>query len=161
MEQYWKVSRLVDIFKQSWDEKMRNSEHFQTFYSFKSLISPELYLNDDSFGRKYRNILTKFRLGVSQIHGHRYRFYKHNKLLLKCPLCENPIEDEFHVIFVCHNYTDLRKSILPKNVINIRNIHSLNTIMTDYHRNLAKYLLFMFERRNEIMLQREKEREND
>ena len=153
--------RLVDCFKQSWDEKMRNSEHFKTFYSYKSLISPELYLNDDSFGRKYRNILSKFRLGVSQIHGHRYRFYKHNKLLLKCPLCENPIEDEYHVIFVCYNYTDLRKSILPKNVINIRSIHSLNTIMTDYHRNLAKYLLFMFERRNEIMLQREKEREND
>ena len=140
---------------------MRNSEHFQSFYSYKSFISPELYLNDDSFGRKYRNILAKFRLGVSQIHGHRYRFYKHNKILLKCPLCENPIEDEFHVLFVCYAYADLRKSFLPNNIMNIINMHSMYTIMNVYHRNVAKYLLLMFDRRSEIMQQRENERGND
>ena len=44
--------RLIDCFKQSWNDKIRNSEHFQTFYSYKSFILPELYLNDDSFGRR-------------------------------------------------------------------------------------------------------------
>ena len=155
--------RLIDCFKQGWDEKIRNSEHFQTFYSYKSFILPELYLNDDSFGRRYRNILAKFRLGVSQIHGHRYRFYKHNKLLLKCPLCENPIEDEFHVLFECYAYVDLRNSILPQNLVNIRNIHSLYHIMSDsvHQRNVAKYLLYLFDRRNVLTQQRVNEREND
>ena len=68
---------------------------FDTFYISFKLITVTLSLCL-SFGRKYRNILAKFRLGVSQIHGHRY---KHNKILLKGPLCEDPIEDEFHVIF--------------------------------------------------------------
>ena len=143
---------------------MRNSEHFQTFYSYKSLISPELYLNDDSFGRKYRNILIKFRLGVSQIHGHRYKFYKYNRLLLKCPLCENPTEDEFHVLFECYAYVDLRNSILPQNLVNIRNTHSMCNIMNDnvYQRNVAKYLLYYkFAKRSELIQQRENEREND
>ena len=78
-------------------------------------------------------------------------------------MCENPNEDEFHVLFECYAYVNLRNSVLPQNLVNIRNIHSLYHIMSDsvYQRNVAKYSLYMFDRRNELMQQRVNEREND
>ena len=93
-------TRLVDCFKQNWNAKMSGSDNFKCFYSFKSQIAPELFLNDQTFGRIHRNALIKFRLGVSKINGHRYRFYK-KKTLLKCPACKKANENEFHVLFIC------------------------------------------------------------
>ena len=42
-------TRLVDCFKQGWNAKMSVSDNFQCFYSFKSQIAPELFLNDQTF----------------------------------------------------------------------------------------------------------------
>ena len=35
--------RLMDCFRQNWNEKINNSENFRTFYSFKSFITPEYF----------------------------------------------------------------------------------------------------------------------
>ena len=38
-------SRLTDIFIQTWNMKMSNNVHCEIYYSFKSMITPELYLS--------------------------------------------------------------------------------------------------------------------
>ena len=144
-------TRLIDCFKQGWNEKMRLSEHCNTFYSFKSFITPELFLNDSSFGRSLRNVLIKFRLGVSKLNCHRYKFYK-NKELLNCPFCINKLENEFHVLFECGSYSSIR-SILPQNIIVAHNEASMYRLLSEnfYHKCTAIYLLQMFKLRDTLI----------
>ena len=140
--------RLEDCFRQNWNEKMSNSENFRTFYSFKSFITPELFLNDNSFGRSLRDIFIKFRLGVSKINCHRYKF-NNNKTLLRCPFCRYNNENEHHVIYECNAYTDLR-CILPSSL----NTIPLNVLLSGSmnHECVARFLLAMFKRR-EILIE--------
>ena len=145
-------TRLVDCFKQGWNAKMSVSDNFQCFYSFKSQIAPELFLNDQTFSRLHRNVLIQFRLGVSKINGHRYKFYK-NKALLKCPSCKNVNEDEFHILFCCPVYEELRLKMLPQNIICQRNVYSMCKLMSEtvYHRCVARYLVNVFIKRSELL----------
>ena len=128
--------RLRDCFRQNWNDKMNNSENFRTFYSFKSFITPELFLNDNSFGRQLRNILIKFRLGVSKINCHRYKF---------C-ICKN--ENEYHVLYECSVYSDIR-CMLSSNL----NVTPMNVLLSESmnHACVARYLLLMFKRREELI----------
>ena len=138
-------TRLSDCFRQHWNEKISNSDNFSTFYSFKSFITPELYLNDNNFGRALRNIYVKFRLGVSKINCHRYKFYK-NKSLLKCPFCSCENESEYHVLYECCVYSDLRV-LLP---VQFREMEMKKLLCENmYGKYVARYLLNMFKRRDE------------
>ena len=145
-------TRLVDNFKQNWNAKMSVSDNFQCFYSYKSHIAPELFLNDGSFGRMHRNVLIKFRLGVSKLYGHMYKFHK-NKSLLKCPFCKNVNEDEFHILYRCPIYEDIRLNMLPNNMLCERNVHSMCRLMSEsvFHKCVARYLVAMFIKRNELL----------
>ena len=84
---------------------------------------------------------------MSQINSHRYKFYQ-NKNLLKCPVCKATSENEFHVIFECHAYNDIRKK-LPINIISTKTVQSMITLLkaNEYRICLARYLLDMFSRR--------------
>ena len=139
--------RLIDCYKQSWHANISNSDNFSTFYSFKSLIFKESFLSDDSLNKALKTALIRFRLGVSQINSHRYKFYQ-NKNLLKCPVCKAASENEFHVLFECHAYNDLRNK-LPINITSNKNIQSMITLLksNEYRLCLARYLLDMFSRR--------------
>ena len=139
--------RLKDCFRQNWNDKMNNSENFRTFYSFKSFITPELFLNDISFGRQLRNILIKFRLGVSKINCHRYKFHS-NKTLLRCPFCSCKNENEYHVLYECSVYSDIR-CMLSSNL----NVTPMNVLLSESmnHACVARYLLLMFKRREELI----------
>ena len=141
-------SRLTICFHQNWHEKISSSENLKTFYSFKSFITPELFiLNDNNFGRALRNIYIKFRLGVSKINCHRYKFNK-NETLLKCPFCTGENENEYHVLYECNVYADLRV-MLPFQFNEIPMYRMLSQNRNDAM--VARYLLKMFQRRDELM----------
>ena len=138
--------RLRDCFIQGWHSKMSASDKFTCFYSFKSFIQPERFLSDNNLGRKYRNALVKFRLGVSEINCHKYRFsLNRNKLF--CPFCSSVKEDEFHVIFVCPKFEDLRSLLLPSNLLSRRNVNSMYILLANNNTSLGKYLFSVCERR--------------
>ena len=62
--------------------------------------------------RCFRDFYVQFRLGISPIRVHRMRYRKDvvpSQLL--CPVCENEIEDESHVIFRCNAYERFRKEV--------------------------------------------------
>ena len=143
--------RLIDCYKQSWHDKLSSSEHFKTFLSFKSIIMKESFLSDINFNKSLRNVVVRFRLGVSRLNCHRYRFYS-NKNLLKCPVCKANEENEFHVLFECFAYEDLRCK-LPTSIVSSKTNRSMITLLSssEYYLCLAKFLLDMFERRNDYV----------
>ena len=49
--------RLIDCYKQSWHDKLNSSEHFKTFFSFKSIIMKESFLSDINFNKSFRNVV--------------------------------------------------------------------------------------------------------
>ena len=152
--------RLVDCFKQNWSSKMSSSNTFDHFHSFKSLIQREPFLANGNISRHFRNILVKFRLGVSKLNCHRYRFYK-NTNLLNCPFCGDLKEDEMHFLLVCNVYEDLRLNILPSDVISRRNEQTMYKLIGQnvYSHTISKYLYFAFKVRSERLKEREKEHE--
>ena len=85
--------RLCDNFKQNWRSRLLESDNFSFYSSFKSSIVKELFLSDKIFERHLRNALIRFRLGVSQIHCHMYKFNRNNNLLI-CPICHVENKDE-------------------------------------------------------------------
>ena len=88
---------------------MLSDEHCCWYYGLKPLIATELYFSHVHLKLNLRNILTKFRLGVSQINCHRYRF-ETDIILKHCPFCiQTCFEDENHVMFICPVYNDSRK----------------------------------------------------
>ena len=44
-------------------------------------------------------------------------------------MCETPNKDEFHVLFECYAYVNLRNSVLPQNLVNIRKY----SLLVPYH----------------------------
>ena len=58
----------------------------------------------------YKTALARFRMGVSQIHGHRLRFLVAENQRF-CPFCVDMTEDESHVLFVCPVYSQLREKL--------------------------------------------------
>ena len=145
--------RLYDNFKQNWHYKLNSSTHFQCYSSFKSLFMHELYLTDKTFGRHLRNILCKFRIGVTDIKMHRYKFYPDCENLLICPVCLKCKEDEFHVMFVCDKYETLRSAYLPEKYLVTRSVTGLHMLLANAnnHFSVAKYLCVVFKLRKGII----------
>ena len=71
----------------------------------------------------------------------------------KCRIC-NILEDEFHFIFECPVYSDLRKLYIDKYYINrpsmFKLIELFNTDRKKQIRNLSIFIFKAFEKRNRI-----------
>ena len=145
-------NRLIDIFKQNWTAKMIESDHLSFFFSFKSLITPEKFLNIPTYDNSLRHNLVKLRCSVSNLNAHRYKYYK-NECLLICPFCPNSVENEMHSVFVCTAYEDIRIKYIP-NKFRL-NINKQNLIILfsneQYTMSLCKYLRSMFAIRKKLL----------
>ena len=142
--------RLKDCYIQGWSSKILNSEHLNVYSGFKSIFMPELYLYNSYLHKSLRNILTKFRCGVSEINSHRHKFSK-NVNIMHCPLCDYCRESEIHFLLICTYYEDLRVFYLPQNVLSSRNLTTMNMLLSSNSIMLAKCLQSMFIRRRELM----------
>ena len=129
--------------------KINDSTHFAALSSFKISFAFLHNPHDINFQYKHRKVYIQFRLGVSELNSHRYRFSNdlEKQLCSKCNLCE--IESEMHVLFNCPMYEQLRNEILPKNILSQRNYNSFIYLMTNEHISLGFYLYRMFKQRNE------------
>ena len=144
--------RLQSVFLQNLSSKLELSTHFQCYNSFKSLFHKQTFLSDKSFSRQLRNVLIKFRLGVSQIHCHRYKFSLDVEKRM-CPICNVHTEDEFHILFVCQVYEDVRVKYLPNYFIIKRDRAALVELMSnvEHAHQVAIFLFHVFKLRNYIL----------
>lgn len=116
----------------------------------------ELYLKDKTFGRHLRNVGCKFRIGVTDIKKHRYKFYPDCENLFICPMCLKGKEDEFHVMFECDKYENLRSAYLPEKYLVTCSVTNMCLILANanYHLSVAKYLFVVFKLRKNIISSR-------
>ena len=101
--------RLCDCFLQNWHSHLDSSERFVLYNSFKSCLEREKYVDLISYN-VYRCALARFRMGVSPLNAHKYRFASTDDAR-KCPFCTDQLEDENHLLFICPIYKDLREIV--------------------------------------------------
>ena len=145
--------RLVSSFYHNWRNHLDSSTRLYIYSKLKHSFAREEYLNVLYIGR-YRDVVAQFRMGVSQINAHRYRFSSSVEKT-SCPVCLNTREDEIHFMFLCPLYTGIRNTynIEPSDNDNTIDmfVRTLSNHSKDKIVNVAKYLLTAFKRRQEYI----------
>eukprot|EP00745_Piridium_sociabile_P043608 TRINITY_DN8944_c0_g1_i10.p1 TRINITY_DN8944_c0_g1~~TRINITY_DN8944_c0_g1_i10.p1 ORF type:complete len:1137 (-),score=123.12 TRINITY_DN8944_c0_g1_i10:208-3198(-) len=145
--------RLFSNFCYNWRNRLDSSARSSLFGNLKHMFAREQYI-DVLYVDVYRNILAQFRMGVSQLNVHRYRFSPSNENTA-CPVCLNTPEDEIHFMFVCPLYDQIRQfykfnataeeNLVSKLVSSLK-IESQREIV-----NLAKFLVAAFKLRTNFI----------
>ena len=143
---------LIDSFNQGWNSDMSSNANCSFYYGFKPIIETELYLRNHNLKLHLRNVLVKFRLGVSEIYCHRYKYSK-NIDLMRCPFCvRNHLQDEFHILFTCPMYMSIRdkyfKNLFP---LLLNDQIKVNEFIVNQWYIISKYLHEMFALRKGVL----------
>ena len=120
--------RLIDCWRQDWHSCIsakahlpRAEDRFRFYSEFKSSLVMSSYLVDIKHVQ-VRNALIRFRLGVSCLKTHRFRFgprpISDNNALV-CPFCPGTEETELHFMLVCPKYVELRERLIPKKFFSV------------------------------------------
>ena len=144
--------RLNDQFIQKWSEEINSSSRADTYKLFSDFgFKP--YLNDVTV-TKFRKSFTRLRLSSHRLEVEVGRWHKPNKIPRnerKCRIC-NTLEDEFHFLFECSLYSDIRKIYIKPHFWRYPNMIKFIELMksddTTTIRKLANYVHKSFEIRN-------------
>ena len=103
--------RLIDCRWQMWTDHVENSDRFSIYRSFciSHEVKSYLTLNMD---RHLLNTLVRFRLGVSALFTHYYRYRNVGDNDLLCPLCKESEEDEMHFVLCCPALREIRDKFI-------------------------------------------------
>ena len=80
--------------------------------------------------KPYRGALIKFRLCVSNLDCHRFKFNVDVLETKLCSICRSHKETELHFIFACPSLEQLRQELLPQKYLRRRNLHTLIILMS-------------------------------
>ena len=145
--------RIIDCYKQSWNEKINTSVRFETYRSFKSLLEPEKYLLEITIS-KFRNAMIRCRLGLNDLKVNQR--YKDVPVTRCCPFCDK-IENEFHFFVECPTYKDLRRKYISEYYDN-QTINVSCTVMSlmktenpEKIKKVAMYIYYAFKLREESL----------
>ena len=143
--------RLHSSFMHGRSNHLDKSTNLGIYATYKDFFVRENYVDCISV-ECYRTALAQFRMGVSQIYKHRFRFSPSDENW-RCPVCKSVNETETHFMFVCPAYTDIREKYLPP--IRITDLDHLLVIIlkstsSDTIMNVAKFICLAFERRSNM-----------
>ena len=128
--------KLTDTFVQNHNARVQTlnrARFFNLFSSFKW----QNYLNLIKV-QKYRNALIRFRLSLHRLAVETGRWNKPRPTPFderKCERC-NVLEDEFHFLFECLLYTDLRKDYISEYFWKRRNVPKLVELLKSTNENI-------------------------
>ena len=106
--------RLKDQFFQNWQINVTDSSKLKFYSGIKTYIGFENYL-DILKVSKFRHVFASFRLSCHGLEIETGRHRGIDKVNRVCKLCINCVEDEYHFMFICKVYDDLRrKYMMPK-----------------------------------------------
>ena len=89
--------RLVVCRWQEWRSHVETSDRFNVYRTFCTIHDTKMYLKLN-IDRHLKFIMTRFRLGISDIFVHHYRYERHTNKDLICPLCRVAHETELYVL---------------------------------------------------------------
>ena len=147
--------RLSDNFQQNWHERLSNSTR-ATFYLNISSFNFQSYLNIVNI-KKFRQALTKLRVSSHRLEIEAGRWTKpqitprENRLCKQC----NLLEDEFHFLFECTLYSNIRqqhiKPYFTRRISMHKAIELCKTENSSSLKNLATYIFNGFKIRDAIL----------
>ena len=144
-----------DQFLQEWSDNIQNSSKLVLYKQFKLSFCYEHYL-DIVTVRKFGNALATFRsgsLGIEIERGRYLRIPRPERICKPCPKRE--IEDEYHFLFSCSAYHDIRQTFLPAKFYGVPNKHIFFILMASkceqYIKSLASFVYYAFERRKQLL----------
>ena len=112
---------LLDQFLQDWNSSVHNSPKASNYRIFQSEFKFEEYFN--ILDEQNSLLLCKFRTTNHKLHIEKGRWNNIPRENHYYELCQkNQIGDEYHYIFECTNLSEKRDSLLPKHLIERRNI---------------------------------------
>jgi hypothetical protein len=150
--------RVIDCFLQKLISDISNSPVLSNIYvhlyrSFEMADYLKILHN-----KTYRNCLSRLRLSAHKLRIETGR-YGANRLPRNeriCRLCDNnDIEDEFHFIFVCNCYSNIRSLYIKPFYYRRPSMHKLIELLSTTRKpvlvNLCKYIHFATKHRNELL----------
>ena len=137
--------RLNDNFMRTWNAELNQSTRV-IFYRFISNLNYQGYL-DVVEVTKFRNALVRLRVSSHRLEVEVGRWNRQRVECAegKCRVC-NKLEDEYHFIFECTIYEDLRRNNIPRyyrirpnmfkciELINTSNLKHINQLATYVHK---------------------------
>ena len=146
--------RLVACRWQEWNCHIQSSERFAVYRTFCTVNDCKTYLKMD-LDRHLKIITAKFRLGISDIAEHAYRYKQPTGFELICPLCTNAKEDELHFVLCCPALYDLRVRYIPIKFHRFPTLFGLSLLLACENekivRNLSLYLCKAFQLRSLLL----------
>ena len=123
--------RLIDMWKQEWHAGL-DTPKLSTYKLFKLESCQEKYLTCVRY-RRHLVALAKFRCSNHKLlieEGRRQNVPRQNRLCQFC-LTQNEvfIEDEYHVLFVCKLYDDIRRTFIDKAYYASPSLHTLAQLL--------------------------------
>lgn len=148
--------RVRDIYTQNWHSRLENSTRARCYLSFAN-FHYQTYLDKLNIA-KYRKQLSRLRVSSHRLEVEVGRWAKPNKIPYvdrKCQIC-NVLEDEFHFLFVCPLYDDLRKSYISTYYWRRPNMPKFIELLNSDHcktlRRLSVFIEKAFQIRKEVVL---------
>ena len=100
--------RLKDIYQQNWLEKLSLSTKCEYYLAVKTYINTEYYLSCVTV-KKFRVSLARFRCSSHDLWIEKGRYFNIKREERLCRSCSNnAVENEYHFLFICPLYNDLR-----------------------------------------------------
>ena len=118
----WERQSVVNErkFKNSLIQRLKDQQWFASIHrnliGFKMMYEHESYLHCVTI-RKFRRILAQFRVSAHSLEIERGRYSGMARTERICKIYQSSIEDEYHFVFICDIYKDLRVKYLPREYI--------------------------------------------
>ncbi len=142
--------KLITLFKAEWINDISKYPKLRTYAKFKLTLETERYLNME-FSRKERSTLAQFRLGILPIRIETGRFLGERPEFRLCIYCEKgAIEDEYHLLFDCDRYKEIRKNTLGFELLDTDLDIMTKSLMSEKTGKLVKFLTLALEKRKNL-----------
>ena len=150
------TDKCFKIMKSEWSCKKEIKPKLRTYNLFKHNMCLEKYLSHNLTPGE-RSVITKLRLGVLPLAIETGRYINTPLEERLCTLCDiNEVETEYHFVFVCRRYEDLRDNLL--NILNLEKTYFISMSLADKFDMLfdkpklfSQYLLKCLDVRRSIM----------
>ena len=143
--------RLIVCRWQEWNSHVQTSDSFSVYRTFCTVHDMKMYL-ELNIDRHLKFIMTRFRLGISEIAVHYYRYKRHTDNDLFRPLCGETQENELHFVLCCPMLSDLREQFIPAKFHKFPSLFRFSLLLASNNenivRNLSVYLYKAFKLRS-------------
>lgn len=147
-------TRLNDIYRQGWEGRLNDSTRATFYRAYKSNFELSSYMTKIPY-KPHLQALSRFIMSSHQlrVESGRWERPKLPRQQRFCLKCKNRIEDEFHFIFECPLYNDLRVKLIPTYYRVRPSMYKLQEILNSSKKKhivgVAKYIYLAFKVRTD------------